>query len=1037
MKHLAFLFALSILCSATLTAQWVQIGPTILPVVTSLAVCPDGMGDTVLLASTPRGGVFRSTDDGMSWTPSNMGLRDRRLSSLFVTPDGSGGNVVFLGSMEGDTTDVFRSTDNGLSWTRLDVGVGAVFGFANLPNGTGSADVYVSTGYGIIRSTDGGVDWNGVDSVFQTNSVAVSPNGSGGLIIFAGLNGYGGYGGLTRSTDGGSTWTWMDIGIPFVTATLALRDTDLFAGTNVGIFRSTDNGASWTRVLDSSVTCLLFRGTDIFAGGAGLYRSTDNGTTWQAMNSGPTNLDIRTLAFKGSELFAGTGNGILCSTDDGISWIDRTSGIVERMQLRTMASAPNRAGGTDIFISAGWKFFYSSDNGDTWIDENDSGIAVVNSCGFTYFNDIEHLLAVPGDSGHTSLYTYGFGCGIFRSTDYGRSWKNITQGQHDFDNTSFLTTGPSIDGFGSSLYINGPNGLYCSSDDGADWWCLSSGLVDRGHPGAFSSVLTVTDSMGVVNMFGGGPECIYHSTDGGAHWTTSILDTPYCYAPLSIVAVPDGAGGTDILAGSNMVYRSTDFGATWNHADSAISARYVVSFMNFTSCSGNSSCLFAGTTQWYARIYGGVFLSSNSGASWAEIDSGMSVHSVLALTASPDGVGGLNVFAATDLDDGLWRRSLSEVIDFAPCNLNALPGNSQVTLNWNNQDHGNYVGYRIYGDTIRHPTNPIDSTLGAIVVKSKIMNGITNSTTRTINGIKNGTTYYFRITGLESGGRESGFSNEVAVASHQYISPVSKGWNMISVPFSVATYCKSILFPHATSDAFAYEGGYVRKDTLRCGTGYWLKHSGSQNDTIYGGLRVRDRISVKEGWNLVGSVSLSIAVSNITSNPPGIVTSSFFGYKKGYNVSDTIESGQGYWVKVDRPGQLILVASGSIPARNRIKIVSGEELPPPPPDEQTTNLKSQIPKEFALEQNYPNPLNPATTINYALPAASNVQLRIYNLLGQVVSTLVDGVQDVGYQTAEWDAGSAASGIYFYRLEATSTVDPKKSFTQVRKMILLT
>ena len=90
------------------------------------------------------------------------------------------------------------------------------------------------------------------------------------------------------------------------------------------------------------------------------------------------------------------------------------------------------------------------------------------------------------------------------------------------------------------------------------------------------------------------------------------------------------------------------------------------------------------------------------------------------------------------------------------------------------------------------------------------------------------------------------------------------------------------------------------------------------------------------------------------------------------------------------------------------------------------------PEAFGLDQSYPNPFNPSTTIRYALPEASNVSLVVYNLLGQQVRRLVSGVQGAGYHTAVWDgrdeAGRmAATGVYIYRLQAGA-------FTQVKKML---
>ncbi len=83
------------------------------------------------------------------------------------------------------------------------------------------------------------------------------------------------------------------------------------------------------------------------------------------------------------------------------------------------------------------------------------------------------------------------------------------------------------------------------------------------------------------------------------------------------------------------------------------------------------------------------------------------------------------------------------------------------------------------------------------------------------------------------------------------------------------------------------------------------------------------------------------------------------------------------------------------------------------------------PREFALKQNYPNPFNPVTTISYYLPATSNVTLKVYNLLGQEVASLVNGLMSAGEHKASFDASTLSSGIYIYRIEAGSYTDTKK------------
>ena len=89
-------------------------------------------------------------------------------------------------------------------------------------------------------------------------------------------------------------------------------------------------------------------------------------------------------------------------------------------------------------------------------------------------------------------------------------------------------------------------------------------------------------------------------------------------------------------------------------------------------------------------------------------------------------------------------------------------------------------------------------------------------------------------------------------------------------------------------------------------------------------------------------------------------------------------------------------------------------MPPPPPDEHHSH-ETSVPLTYSLSQNTPNPFNPTTQISYTIPIRTQVTLKVYNLLGQVVTTLVDGVQSPGEHTVRWEAGSVPSGIYFYRI----------------------
>jgi photosystem II stability/assembly factor-like uncharacterized protein len=98
------------------------------------------------------------------------------------------------------------------------------------------------------------------------------------------------------------------------------------------------------------------------------------------------------------------------------------------------------------------------------------------------------------------------------------------------------------------------------------------------------------------------------------------------------------------------------------------------------------------------------------------------------------------------------------------------------------------------------------------------------------------------------------------------------------------------------------------------------------------------------------------------------------------------------------------------------------------------NNGKTYPNIFSLSQNYPNPFNPTTVISYQLPVISNVELSIYNILGQRVATLVDKRHNAaGTYQVELDASSYASGVYYYRLSAKGKL---QSFMKTRKLVVL-
>ena len=265
---------------------------------------------------------------------------------------------------------------------------------------------------------------------------------------------------------------------------------------------------------------------------------------------------------------------------------------------------------------------------------------------------------------------------------------------------------------------------------------------------------------------------------------------------------------------------------------------------------------------------------------------------------------------------------------------------------------------------------------------------------------------------------------------------VANGWNLVSMPLMVTNNSTINIFPQSISDAFLYSGAYIREDSLSLGHGYWLRFNQAQGLAILGTRVLAETIQVSSGWNLIGSLPTPIPVDAMITAPQGIIQSRIYSYISGYSSVDTLYPGYGYWVKVGEDGSIILNEDVAVLGGRQHYIHTNSDLPPPPPDGESKWGISGLPDDYALEQAYPNPFNPTATIEYSLPSDSRVSLKIYNLLGQLVQTLSNDIEPAGFKQVVWNASNAASGIYFYRLEATSIANTSKTLTQVKKMILL-
>ena len=238
----------------------------------------------------------------------------------------------------------------------------------------------------------------------------------------------------------------------------ALRDicthnNHLYVATNTeGIFRSTDNGTTWAQINISSTNPYLLwivsTGTSILTGGVnGLYRSTDNGNTWGKIFDNQVYYCFKS----GSNIYAAVyGEGIKLSVNDGLTWIDKNTGIENVGSYKVLAS-----GSSVILGTTNGGFYVSTNGGDTWTLKN-TGLP----------NKILRPMYINGQI----LWVTSSGSGIFRSTDFGNSWSqigaNFGQWLHitEYQNTFFLWGDPDY------RFSVSPN-------NGTTWNLSNTGLV--------------------------------------------------------------------------------------------------------------------------------------------------------------------------------------------------------------------------------------------------------------------------------------------------------------------------------------------------------------------------------------------------------------------------------------------------------------------------------------------------------------------------------------------------------------------------------
>jgi hypothetical protein len=236
--------------------------------------------------------------------------------------------------------------------------------------GSGTRLFAGSFGDGVFRTTDNGDSWIPINSGLSSVQITSLAIGSDGSSLIAGT-----WGGVFRSTDNGNSWAQVDSGLqPYMAVNALIRSNmNLYAGTiDKGIFLSTNNGISWTAIYKDTlrwITSFAFIGQKFFAGaswGGGLLCFTNNNSSWTVDTLLKSN-SVFSLGVGGGNLLAGTGDGILLSTDYGINWTAINTGPLQNHNVRSFS-----ANSTNLFAGTTSGVFLSTDDGITWSEVSDA-----------------------------------------------------------------------------------------------------------------------------------------------------------------------------------------------------------------------------------------------------------------------------------------------------------------------------------------------------------------------------------------------------------------------------------------------------------------------------------------------------------------------------------------------------------------------------------------------------------------------------------------------------------------------------------------
>lgn len=600
-------------------------------------ICIDPNNTATLYASLTSGGVLKSVNSGISWTITGSGPS----SSRKVVVDPTDANKVFCAATNG----IWRSTNAGTSWTQVHTITKEDLEFKPGDPNT----MYASGSSGtscVYRSTDNGVTWvavtssNGITHTGRT-LLAVSPDDPSTVYAVQASGSL--FGRLYKSTDSGVNFITTVVGNPS-------------AGTNYFGYETNGTGTTGQATYDMAICVNPIVVNEVHIAGIICWKSTNGGTSfvaetaWSYPNStGYNHADVHALEWVANTLYSGSDGGIYKSTNNGNDWIDLSAGLGIRQFYRIACSKTNAE-----VITTG-----AQDNGSSFRRSNATWVDWLGADGMDNVISPTNADIAIGTSQYGSIY---------KTTNAGASRTNLSKPSEGNWVTPLVMHHSSQD----TVY-GGWTGVWRSSNGGSSWTNLSPGITVKLDALAVSPANTkyIYASQGAT---------LYRTSDGGANWTS----------------VSAAANITSIFASKN------DPQKIWISCNSSTNRIFVSSNMGttFTNLSTGLPSLSArsvvvdedASETIYAGMNIGVYYRDNINNTWTEHGTGLPLVAVNEVEIQKSG-GKLRV---ATYGRGVWESGLQN--QAPPCDpptgltTTSITNNSAI-LNWNASSGA--VSYRL------------------------------------------------------------------------------------------------------------------------------------------------------------------------------------------------------------------------------------------------------------------------------------------------------------------------------------------------------